>query len=142
MNAEGITNHKTKNKMSTSSKKTVVNVFTALVVFITAFQGVIPTMPITNQATVTLISAVVMFLVSALTLWKQYLSVEIDNKSILPTVIVTIVATLGLLNQFFDVVNVPGIVGQWIRFGLTFITMGLNLLSKILWPTPETTTKI
>lgn len=116
----------------------MVTVFTWAVVFLTAFQGMIPTLPVTNAAVVTLISAIVMFLVSSLTVWKQTLSKEIKTEAILPTIAVAIVATLGGLNDFLQVFHFSDIVAQWLRFSITFITMGLNLISKMLYPTSET----
>lgn len=123
--------------MSTSSKNQLANVFTLLVLVLTTFQGLIPTMPITNQASITLISAVTMFLVTGLTAWKQYLSGGIDNAAMTPTLIVALVATLGGLNDLFTVVPLAATTAQWIRFGVTLLTMFLNLLSKVLWPAPE-----
>lgn len=127
--------------MSTQSKSAVVNIFTILVIFLTAFQGMIPAMPITNETTLKTISAIVLFLVSGFTLWKQWLSVEVDSKSVKPTLILTIIATLGAVNEMFDVVTLDNTWAQWIRFGVTFITMALNVLSKLMWPTEETKSK-
>jgi hypothetical protein len=128
--------------MSNASRANMVNVFTALVAFFVLLQGLIPTMPITNPATIKIVSAVTMFLVSALTVWKQNLSIEIDNKSVKWTWIVAGIATLGLLNDLFDSVSIPGIWGQWIRFGITAITGFLNFISKIWWPTADTKSKL
>jgi hypothetical protein len=128
--------------MSTSSKSKVVNIFTLLVLALTAFQGLIPTMPLSNPATLTLVSAIVMFLVSALTAWKQALSVEIDNAGIWPTLIVAIVATIGGLNDLFQVIPFGQNTSQWVRFGITFLTMIINLASKVIWPTAETKSNV
>lgn len=128
--------------MSNVANSRVTAMFTLLVVLFTAFQGVIPAIPLSNQTAITVLSSVTMFLVSALTLWKQWLSNEINNKSLKPTLIVTIVATLGLLNDLFGVVHISGLAGQWVRFGLTFITMFLNLISKVMYPTEETKSRI
>jgi hypothetical protein len=119
-------------------KQKIVILFTWLVVFFTAFQGMIPTLPLTNEGTITLISAITMFLVSGLTVWKQALSKEINSEAILPTIVVASVATLGGLNELLDIFYLSDIVGQWLRFAITFITMGLNLISKLLYPTVET----
>lgn len=124
--------------MSQTVRTSLVMIFTWVVVFLTAFQGMIPTLPITNAGTITLISAITMFLVSSLTVWKQTLSKEINNEAILPTIAVAIIATLGGLNDLLGVLHFSEIVGQWMRFTITFITMGLNLISKMLYPTPET----
>jgi len=121
-----------------SKKSKITNIFTLLVLLFTAFQGLIPTIPLSNETTLTILSAVTLFLVSGLTAWKQALSVEISNDSLKPTIIVAIVATLGSLNDLFNVVPVSAMAGQWIRFVITLITLFLNLASKVLWPTAET----
>lgn len=119
-------------------RQKIVTLFTWIVVFFTAFQGMIPNLPIGNEATVTLISAITMFLVSSLTIWKQTLSKEINTEAIVPTLAVAIVATLGGLNELLGVFHFSEVVSQWLRFAITFITMGLNLVSKMLYPTAET----
>lgn len=83
-----------------------------------------------------------MFLVSGLTTWKQFLSNEIDNAALKPTIIVAIIATIGGLNELFNVVHFSAVADQWVRFTITLITMFLNVASKILWPTTETKTTI
>lgn len=123
-------------------KTKTVNLLTLLVVIVTAFQGLIPTMPMPNVNTVTLISAIAMFLASALTIWKQTLSEEISNNSLVPTYIVAAAATLGLLNELFNVIPFKPPTDQWIRFSITAVTMVLNLASKVMYPTYETTSTI
>lgn len=128
--------------MSTSTRSKITTLFTLLVVFLTAFQGLIPTLPISNVSVIATISAITMFLVSGLTTWKQFLSNEIDNAALKPTIIVAIIATIGGLNELFNVVHFSAIADQWVRFTITLITMFLNVASKILWPTTETKTTI
>lgn len=124
--------------MSSTARTNVVTIFTAIVIFLTGFQGMIPTLPIKNAEAITLISAITMFLVSSLTVWKQTLSKEINNDAVLPTLAVAVIATLGGLNDLLGVFHFSDIVSQWLRFTITFITMGLNLISKMLYPTAET----
>lgn len=119
-------------------KQKLVGLFTVTVVFLTTFQGLIPSMPFQNPDTITLISAITLYLVTALTVWKQALSKQVDSVAILPTIIVGIIATIGGLNDLVGLVPISEILGQWLRFGITFIVMFLNILSKVLWPTPET----
>lgn len=121
-----------------SKKSKITNIFTLLVLLGTAFQGLIPTIPLSNATTLTILSAITLFLVSGLTAWKQALSVEIRNHSLKPTIIVAIVATLGGLNDLFNVIPLSETANQWIRFVITLITLFLNLASKVLWPTAET----
>ena len=124
--------------MSSVAKSKIANLFTLLVVFCTAFQGLIPTMPINDPITLTTLSGVTLCLVTVLTAWKQWLSVEIDNKSLWATLTVALIATLGGINDMVTIIDISGYWGQWIRFGITFATMFINLASKILWPTNDT----
>lgn len=119
-------------------KQKVIAVFTILVIALTAFQSIIPSMPITNEQTITLLSAITLFLVSGLTTWKQALSNEIDNNALKPTLILAAIATLGGLNDLFSVIHLSDSLGQWLRFGITATTMILNVISKVVWPTPAT----
>ena len=128
--------------MSTSTRSKITTLFTLLVVLLTAFQGLIPTLPISNVSVIATISAITMFLVSGITTWKQFLSNEIDNAALKPTIIVAIIATIGGLNELFNVVHFSAVADQWVRFAITLITMFLNVASKILWPTTETKTTI
>lgn len=123
--------------MSSTTKKQLANIFTMAVVALTAFQGLIPQMPITNPTTITLVSAITMFLVTALTAWKQYVSEGISNAAINSTVIMAVLATLGGLNDLFAVFPLGATAGQWVRFGVTAITLILNIVSKVMWPAPE-----
>jgi hypothetical protein len=124
--------------MANSLKSRLVNLFTTIVLFLTAFQGMIPTMPVTDTGTITIISAITIFLVTGFTAWKQALSVEINNVSLWSTLAVALLATLGGLNTLFDVVHFKPPADQWIRFSLTALIACINLASKTLWPTKET----
>lgn len=115
----------------------LVGVFTVLGVMLATFQGLLPTIPM-NTPTLTLLSAITMYLLTGVTLWKQTLSHQIDNAAKWPTIIVAIVATVGGLNELINLVSVSESLAQWLRFAITFITMFLNLISKVLWPTMET----
>jgi hypothetical protein len=117
----------------------IVNLFTLLVAILTIFQGLLPSMSaMITAATMTVVSAILMFLVSALTTWKQTLSTEVDNKALIPTILVAVVATLGGLNDLFNLVPIGAVTGQWIRFIITSVTAVLNIASKIFWPTEQT----
>lgn len=111
--------------------------FTFLVVTMTALQGVIPQMPVDSESTRTVISAIVMFIVVALTALKQFYSVEIRNGAIWPTIIVAAVAVLGGANDLINAIHVNDTLGQWLRFGITTASMILAVSSKSLWPTTE-----
>jgi hypothetical protein len=128
--------------MSTTTRKQITDLFTILVVILTTIQGLIPAMPLTNEHTITLVSAILIFLVSGITAWKQYLSSEIDTSALKPTLFIAIVATLGGLNDLFNVIPMNDVTAQWLRFGVTALTAAINLASKVLFPTPATKTAI
>lgn len=124
--------------MSNSSKTKLTDIFTLLVIVLTTFQGLIPTLPVSDTSVITILSAIIMFLVASLTAWKQLLSVEIRNGGLWPTIILGLIATIGGLNDVLNVLTIGQLTGQWIRFGITASLMILNMISKILWPTPQT----
>ena len=109
-----------------------------LITILTAFQGFIPAIPGINEHTTTLISAITLYLVSSLTLWRQTISNEIANAAKKATWIVVIIASIGGLNDILNIIQLNETVDQWVRFGITFTTFVLNFVSKLLWPTPET----
>ncbi len=116
--------------MALSNSK-LLNLFTMLVAIFTLFQGLIPSLPIPDT---TVVSAIVMFLVLALTAWRQAFSQIINNAALWPTIIIAAIATIGGLNDLFDVFSISDIAGQWIRFSITALTAVLNLLSTTFWP--------
>ena len=119
-----------------------VNALTLIVGIVALIQGLVPTMPIQNPQTATILSAVLMFLATALTVWKQYGSSEIRNNATTPILIVAAIAIIGGLNDLFAVIPFSDLTSQWIRFGITATTAILNFLSKVMYPTPETKSKI
>jgi hypothetical protein len=117
--------------------KRILPLFTLLVIIATAFQGLIPTLPITDPTQIKVLSAVALFSVSALTLWKQFLSEDISNESLWPTMLVTLAATLGLVSDLTNTLPFTQHTAQWVRFGVTFVTMSINLASSTLYPQPD-----
>lgn len=116
--------------MALSNPK-LLNLFTMLVAIFTLFQGLIPSLPIPDT---TVVSAIVMFLVLALTAWRQAFSQIINNAALWPTIIIAAIATIGGLNDLFGRFSISDIAGQWIRFSITALTAVLNLLSTTFWP--------
>lgn len=121
--------------MSTVNTKKTVTILTILALVFTTIQGMIPSMPLSDS---TAVSAIVMFIVSGTTIWKQALSKEIDNSALIPTIMLAIAATLGGVNELLKLIPFSELTGQWIRFGITAVTALLNVLSKAIWPTPQT----
>lgn len=128
--------------MSATQKNKWANVFTVFVLVLTVFQGLIPSMPIDNTVLLATISAITMYVVNGLTIWKNFLSNEIDNTANRPALILAIIATIGGLNELFNVITFSNSTGQWIRFGITLATAILNLVTKIFYPTNETRSNI
>jgi len=123
--------------MQQITRSGVTRLFTGILVFLTTVQAAVPQMPISNESSRAIVSAILMFLVVAFTAWKQYLSVEIRNAAIWPTVIVAVIATLGGLNDLINVIPLSPTTNQWVRLIITTITMMLGIFSKSLWPTDE-----
>lgn len=124
--------------MATSiSRSELTRIFTGILVFLTTVQAVIPQTPITNPSTKALVEAVFMFLVVGFTAWKQYLSVEIRNGAIWPTIILAVIATFGGLNDLINVIPMSDVTSQWVKLSVSTLTVMLSLFSKTLWPTPE-----
>lgn len=122
--------------MTTSiSRSALTRLFTIILVVLTTLQVAVPTYPISNPNTKAIIEAVFMFLVVGFTAWNQYLSVEIRNGAIWPTVILAVIATLGGLNDLINVVPMSATTSQWVRMGVSTVTTILSLASKQLWPT-------
>jgi hypothetical protein len=111
--------------------KQTVNILSIVAIFLTAFQGSISMMP----GDTTIVSAVVMFLVTGVTAWKQAFCTEINSKALTPTIIIAIIATLGGFNELIRAIPFSEVAAQWIRLTITTLVMSLNLLSKYLWPT-------
>lgn len=120
--------------MANSKTKLPGYLFT-IAYILTAFQLVIPLIPDINEPTRTLISAIVIFLVSATTIWRQYISKYIEDGAVKYTLAAALIAIIGGLNDFFNFVHFSDSVSQWIRFAITFIIMVINIISKEAFPT-------
>lgn len=124
--------------MATSvSRSELTRLFTVLLVVFTTIQTAIPSFPIESATTKAIIGAIFMFLVVGLTAWKQYLSVEIRNSAIWPTLFIALVATLQGLNDLIDAIPFSQSTSAWIRIGISTLAMIFSLVSKSLWPSPE-----
>lgn len=124
--------------MATSvSRSELTRLFTLILVILTTLQAAVPGFPIDTPSTKAIVEAVFMFLVVGLTAWKQYLSVEIRNAAIFPTLAVALIAILGGLNDLIEVVPLSHVAGQWVRLGISTLATILSLISKTLWPTQE-----
>ena len=118
--------------------KSLLKFLTVLVVLFTVLQGYVPQMPISNPDTVKYVSAGLLFAVLFFTSLKQFANSEINNASLWPTLIVTLLAIVGGLNDLFKVLPLDAHTAQWVRFGLTISAAFLNVASSTLYPSVTT----
>jgi hypothetical protein len=121
--------------MSAVAKNKWADILTWTISILGSFQFALTIVPGATPAFVAIGGTVIMFLVNGLTGLKQYLSAMInEGKAMTPTLFIFIIATLGGLNELFDVVPMSEIAKQWVKFIITFSLMVLNLVSKTLYP--------
>lgn len=129
--------------MTVLTREAGVKLLTIAVAVLTLLQLYVPQMPLINKETAILVSAIFMYLATAFTAWKQYLSCDISTKKALhSTLLIAIIATIGGLNELVNnfgerFIQINSILGQWIRFSLTAIVAMLNFLSKEIFPSQE-----
>lgn len=111
----------------------VLTNITYLVVFL---QSVLPSFHL-NDSTATIWTVIFMTVASVATIWKQRLSVEIRDGAIWATVIVSLVALAGGVNELIPVIYLDDAQRDGARAIIVAIIGGLNLLSKSLFPTYE-----
>lgn len=123
--------------MSISKRKQLLKLFTILVAVVTSAQGMIAGMPMSPEAT-KIVSSILLFLASGLTTWRQWLSNDTRNGAMWATGIVAAIATItGLADMVSTTFHMSATTGQWVRFGFTFITMTLSLVSQVLYPSEQ-----
>lgn len=82
------------------------------------------------------VSATVMFAGIILTAWRQYLSVEIRNGSLIATLSIFLLAVLGGANEWIVQIHYIGPqTSQIIRWGITMAILLIDQGSKTLFPT-------
>ena len=118
-------------------KETVLKWLTGLAVVLGSIQLLVPTMPVQDPSTLKWVSAILLFLTAGVTIWKQYLSDLISNSAATVTWVIAGLATIGALNELVDQVEINNAVAQWVRFGVTALTVVLNIYSKLLFPSQE-----
>lgn len=127
--------------MSNTAKKNITDLLTVIAVILALFQTLISNMPIKDNHVVTVLSAGTIALISVVTVWKQRLSIEINNNSLKTTIAVIAIAVVGGINDVINVVHFSENTDQWLRWSITFLLAVLNALSKIFWPTGQTQSK-
>lgn len=119
------------------TRSTATRWLTGIVVALSVVQPLMVSAPISSSISKAIISAILMFLVVALTAWKQALSVEISNNSLWPTIIIAIIATLGAANNLINAIPISAAFTQWAQYSITLLTALLNVMSKTFFPSPE-----
>ncbi len=119
--------------MNQATSLKLASFFTGIVAILTVIQPMLTTPPFGPNFIVTA-SAVITFVVMALTVWKQYLSPEVSNSATRITLIAAIIATLAGGLELAGVFNVAESTAVWIRWGVSIVTMVLNIYSKGLFP--------
>lgn len=130
--------------MSNASKKNLTNLYGILALVFTMLQLSFATnSPIANVTTQALVSASFLFLVQFFTALKQKTSIEVnDQKAMIATWIVFAISVLAGISDVTNLIPWGVETAKWVRFSLTTVTMVLNAISKMVWPTSETTTKL
>lgn len=75
--------------------------------------------------------------ISGVTMWKQTLSMEIDDKAIKATIVATIVMLGGAANDFLDIRELPLEWEQGLRKGVAFTLFIINGASSWIFPSAE-----
>jgi uncharacterized membrane-anchored protein len=124
-------------------REKIVNVLTIIAPTLTVLQLGLTTIQGMSATLMVALTAILMFGVQLVTLWKQKLSEEIRDEAIWPTIILLVVSAAGLVNQYLvDILPITIFWGSVIRLGISAISTLLNNLSKVIWPTPLTKSKI
>jgi hypothetical protein len=122
--------------MTAVKKLNVVKILGFLALLFTSSQGLVQAIPNAAPETKTLVASILMYAITVVTVWKQRLSEYTKNKSVIWTIMVTAVTTLGGFLDYFKAwgINLPSSTSQIIVFVVSFIMMVMNLASSYFWP--------
>lgn len=124
--------------MSTTSKERNLKLIALLGLIIPFVQLLLPTFPGIGPHSLTLWSAILLWSLTAITLFRQWVSNQILDKAAVPTILVGVISLIGGFNDVLDVIKFSEHTDQIIRFSLTVLVGLLGLVSKLLWPTDTT----
>lgn len=130
--------------MSNVQKNNLTNLYGILALVFTILQlSFSANSPIQNVAVQGLVSASFLFLVQFFTALKQKTSIEVnDHQAMKATWIVFAISVIAGITDVTNLIPWGLETAKWVRFSLTTVSMVLNAISKMLWPTSETTTKL
>lgn len=124
--------------MPLTAKERNLKLIALLGLVIPFVQGLLPSFPGIGPHSLTLWSAILLWGLTAITIFRQWVSNQILDKAAVPTIIVGVISLIGGLNDVLDVIQFSEHTDQIIRFLLTVLVGLLGLVSKLLWPTDTT----
>ena len=119
--------------MNAANKSKLANFFTALVAVIAVVQ-MRYTAPPYDIDTVFRMTTILTYLSLTFTVWKQYLSPEVNDVGQKVTFGIAIIATIGGLIDLVPAFKLPDTTSQTIKMIITSCVTVLNVLSKQLFP--------
>jgi hypothetical protein len=119
--------------MNLNTKTRLANIFTALVSVLAICQTFL-THPPFSEHLVVIGSAVLTYVIMALTTWKQYLSPEISNNGATVTIWIAVIATVTGLADLFNVFSFSETTSIYIKLAISVAVSIINILSKQLFP--------
>jgi len=120
--------------MNEATKARVANIFTALVAIITAIQGTFLTNPPFSDQTIFIAGAIFTYLAMGLTIWKQYLSPDVNDTGAKVTIWVAAIATIAGLTDLVGIFHFNEKTEQYVKWFISVLVTILNILSKQLFP--------
>lgn len=123
--------------MNAAIKARWANIFTTLVAMITIFQtSLLPTSPFPEQSVV-VIGIVATYLAMGLTVWKQYLSPDVDNAGMKITIWIAVATTIAGLLELTPILNLSPKTEEYFKWAISLVVTAINILSKQLFPSVD-----
>lgn len=119
--------------MNLATKSKIANALTAVAAMIVAIQSCIISPPFTTHM-VFVLGAVFTYLALAVTTFKQFFASDISDNAAYLTIGIVVVSTIAGGLNLLDVFEVKPVTAQWIKWGISMLTLMLNILSKTLFP--------
>ena len=119
-------------------RQKIVFALTLAAGLLTIFQGLISAMTFLSADAITILSAVTLYLVTTVTIWKQKLSEEIRDGAIWATILVAIGATIAGFGDLIHAFHISDVAAQITRLAVTFVVLSITLFRRVLWPSDKT----
>ncbi len=89
-------------------------------------------------AVVAIAGPIIFYLVTTLTVWKQYLSPDVNNTGATVTIWFAVIASIAgigdLIGDLSGAFHIPDKTAQYIRLGITIVVTLLNVFSNTIFP--------